>query len=120
MKARALPLRVLIRFTFLTAVVWVGTVTVSAATVRGKIGCAVEQGKVGRPNTKYVTVFNARIGRSKQAPVGPAGMFYLYNIPANRYVLEVWSRSNPGLPPQTFQLNVLEPYTTVPEVTVPC
>lgn len=90
---------------------------VSAATVRGKVGCSV----AGKQATdKYVTVFNARIGRSKQGAVGANGMFYLYNIPADSYVLEVWSRSNPSLPAQTFRLKVLEPYTNVPVVTVSC
>jgi hypothetical protein len=32
----------------------------------------------------------------------------------------VWSKANPALPPQTFQLKVLEPYTNVPAVTVSC
>jgi hypothetical protein len=110
----------LAKFCLLVTVMAASSATVSAATVRGRVGCAVQGGRQGAVNGKYVTVFNANIGRSKQASVGADGMFYLYNIPANSYVLEVWSRSNPSLPPQTFQLKVLEPYTNVPAITVSC
>lgn len=120
MNPKRLVLRVLIRCCLLLAVVSASSVGVSAATVRGQVGCAVAGGKSGAVTGKYVTVFNAGIGRSKQAAVGANGMFYLYNIPANSYVLEVWSKSNPSLPPQTFQLKVLEPYTNVPAITVSC
>jgi hypothetical protein len=114
------PTRTLLRFCLLAAFASATPVAVSAATVRGKVGCAAVRGAQGQATGKYVTVFNANIGRSKQAPVGGDGMFYLYNIPANSYVLEVWSKANPALPPQTFQLKVLEPYTNVPAVTVSC
>jgi hypothetical protein len=120
MSFKRLPAREFSRFFLLVAVLSASSATGSAATVRGKIGCAVANGQQGAATGKYVTVFNASIGRSKQAAVGANGMFYLYNIPANSYVLEVWSRSNPSLPPQTFQLKVLEPYTNVPVVTVSC
>src|SRR5271168_4499303 len=113
MSLTRLPIRVFSRFCLLVAIVSASTITVSAATVRGKIGCAATGGSAGPVTGKYVTVFNASIGRSKQAAVGKDGMFYLYNIPANTYVLEIWSRSNPSLSPQTFQLKVLEPYTNV-------
>jgi hypothetical protein len=109
--------RLLVKIGLAAAFVSTASVTVSAATVRGKIGCTAAQ---GQPTGKYVTVFNAGIGRSKQAAVGSDGTFYLYNIPANSYVLEVWSRANPTVPPQTFQLKVLEPYTNVPAISVPC
>ena len=120
MSSKRLPMRMLTRCCLVLAVVSASSVGVSAATVRGKVGCMTAGGKQGAVTGKYVTVFNASIGRSKQAAVGTNGMFYLYNIPANNYVLEVWSRSNPSLPPQTFQLKVLEPYTNVPAITVSC
>jgi hypothetical protein len=120
MKIASWPTRAFVRAGLFVAIVSASSMTGAAATVRGKVGCAAQGGGQGQPTAKYVTVFNANIGRSKQASVGSDGMFYLYNIPANSYVLEVWSRANPSLPPQTFQLKVLEPYTNVPAVTVSC
>ncbi len=102
------------------ACVWLGALPggMRAATVRGQVTCSA--GNPGALTGYFVTVFRGDIGRSKQAAVGSDGKFYLYNVPAGKFALELWQRSNPGAPPKVFEIVVSDPYTDVPALGVPC
>ena len=90
-----------------------------AATIRGRADCLVN-GQRAPAVGSVITVFNARIGRSRRAPVGQDGRYYLYNVPAGSYALEVWSRNDPSRAPTVFQLTVYDPFTDVPVIVLPC
>jgi hypothetical protein len=62
-----------------------------------------------------VTLSNER-GRSAPVQSDGSGAYTLPNIPAGQYNLEVWV--NPRSP-QTEQVTITEPATSVPRVTVP-
>jgi hypothetical protein len=101
-------------------IVLISGAAAQAATVRGRMDCIAPNGQRQPDISAIVTVFNASIGRSGAAPVGPDGMYYLYNVPGGSYALEIWSGVNPSLPPRVFELTVFEPYTDVPVITLPC
>lgn len=71
----------------------------------------------GKPATGIgVTISDHKNFRSARANVGPDGMYYLSDIPAGEYYLEVWV--NPQSP-TVYQVTVSEPSTDMPRVTVP-
>jgi hypothetical protein len=84
-----------------------------AATIRGRLvhSNGYPAGGVA------VTVVNQTVGRSSPAYAGPDGMYYLYNVPAGYYYLEVWI--NGGGQPIVYQIRVVEPYTDIPPIAVP-
>ncbi len=83
-----------------------------AASVRGQV-----VHRNGKPATGMaVTVSDHKKFRSVRAKVGGDGMYYLSNIPAGKYYLEVWV--NPQSP-SVYQVTVSEPHTDMPKVTVP-
>ena len=84
-----------------------------AATVRGRL-----MHRNGSPAAGIqVTVSNSGQGRSEPGRSGSDGMFYLYNIKPGKYYLEVWV--DPDKAPTVYQLQVTEPYTDVPQISVP-
>lgn len=88
------------------------SVAAHAASVRGQL-----VHKNGQPVAGItVTISDHKNYRSTPAQVGKDGMYYLYNIPAGQYYLEVWV--NPKTP-QMYQVTVTEPNTDMPRVTVP-
>jgi hypothetical protein len=82
-----------------------------AATVRGKLirGRAPAAGIA-------VTVMSAQKVRTAAAYSGADGMYYIPNVRAGNYTLEVWANRNR---PLTFPLQVREPRTDVNPVNVP-
>ena len=83
-----------------------------AASVRG----AVDH-RDGKPAAGLaVTLSDHKEFRSAPAHVGNDGMYYLANIPAGQYYLEVWV--NPQTP-LVYEVKVAEPNTDMPRVTVP-
>ncbi len=83
-----------------------------AASVRGQVSH-----KNGKPATGIsVTLSDHKSFRSPPAYVGNDGMYYLSNITAGEYYLEVWA--NPKSP-TVYQVKVSEPSTDMPRVTVP-
>ena len=88
-------------------------VAAQAATIRGKL-----VHKNNQPATGYeVTISNGEAGRSTPARVGADGMFYFHNIAAGTYNLEIWV---PGAnAPTVYRINVIEPNTDVPQLSVP-
>ncbi|MGP8250657.1 MAG: carboxypeptidase-like regulatory domain-containing protein [Terracidiphilus sp.] len=102
----------LLRMLFCSAVLAVASTTAHAASVRGQV---LHQN--GQPAANVtVTISDHKNYRSAPAHAGSDGMYYLYNIPAGQYYLEVWV--NPKTP-QVYQVTVSEPNTDMPRVTVP-
>jgi hypothetical protein len=90
----------------------VASTVVHAASVRGQL---LHQN--GQPATGVtVTISDHKSYRSSPAQSGNDGMYYLFNIPAGQYYLEVWV--NPKTP-KVYQVTVTEPNTDMPRVTVP-
>jgi hypothetical protein len=64
-----------------------------------------------------VSVTNPQHGRSSLVYSGADGMFYLYNIPAGAFTLEVWTAKNQAL---RFPIQVYEKaYTDINPIKVP-
>jgi hypothetical protein len=103
----------LFRILALVLLLGLGTGLANASTVRGRLVHANGYPAAG----VAVTVFNQQLGRSSPAYAGPDGMYYLYNIPAGYYYLEVWIY--PGGAPVVYQIQVFEPYTDIPQIGVP-
>ena len=83
----------------------------NAATVRGKI--VREDGSVARGAA--VTLDHPQRGRSATAYVDAEGMFYLQNVPAGDYTMEVQTQNGKV----TFRITVLnQEYSDVAPVTV--
>jgi hypothetical protein len=84
-----------------------------AAMVRGRLLLMTARGPQPAAGIA-VTVFSQRFGRSPPVKSGPDGMYYLYNIPAGFYTLEVWL--GPGAAPRPYPIQVREPYSDIPQI----
>jgi len=82
-----------------------------AATVRGRL----IRGKAAAAGIA-VTVISPQKVRTPASYSGPDGMYYIPNVRAGSYTLEVWANRNR---PLTFPLQVREPRTDVNPVNVP-
>jgi hypothetical protein len=101
-----------IRIFLSCAALWVASTAAHAASIRGQL---LHQN--GQPAASVtVTISDHKNYRSAPAHAGSDGMYYIYNIPAGQYYLEVWVNPNT---PQTYQVTVAEPSTDMPRVTVP-
>ncbi len=97
----------------LLAYLVVGLGQAAAATVRGKLvrGTAVVSGV-------QVTVLSAKKVRSAPAYSGSDGIYYIPNVPAGKYTLEIWA--TPNKPPLTVPIQVTaKPETNVNPVQLP-
>ncbi len=101
---------------FLVVLVMVQAAT--AATVRGRLIRYVNGGQYPAGGMA-VTVYNQYTGRSSPAYTGPDGMYYLYYVPPGGYYLEVWTSRDPRVPPTVYPVQVVEPYTDIPQIAVP-
>ena len=83
-----------------------------AATVRGKL----LRGNKAASGIE-VTVLNS--GKVRTSPVysGANGMYYIPNVKAGSYTLEVWA--TPKKPPLTFPIQVKEPESDINPVELP-
>lgn len=90
--------------------------TGQAATVRGRVDHIGPGGQ--RVSMAGVAVTVSRSGMSRSAPAytDASGMYYLQNVPAGTYDLEIWTSRDPRVPPTKFRIQVGEPYTDVPPV----
>lgn|SRR5262249_7488728 len=89
--------------------------TANAATVRGRVDRVVKGRRspaVGVP----VTLSSGRVGRSSPAYSNQNGMYYLQNIPAGTYNLEIWTSRDPRGRPVTYVIKVSEPLTDIPAI----
>ena len=101
------------RFLLMCGVVMLMTVVSHAATIRGKLVHGNNQPAAGY----QVTVSNAQAGRSTPARAGADGLYYIYNIAPGTYDLEIWVPGEKA--PAVYRINVVEPYTDVPQLSVP-
>lgn len=89
------------------------TVPVLAANVRGKL-----QDREQSPKAYVaVTLYNSQTGRSAAVYTGADGMYYLRNVPAGEYYLEVWIYAN--RPPLTYKVTISDPDTDIPPIQTP-
>ena len=65
----------------------------------------------------HVTALAANKVRSHPASTGQDGMYYLYNVPAGAYYLEIWINGMNNRP-LYYQIKVFEPYTDIPPIVV--
>ena len=86
--------------------VFVGTTSAQAATVRGRLDRRDGQGRSYPATYVSVTLNSPSMGRSSPAYTGADGMYYLYNVPPGDYYLEIWAY--PGRPPITFNIRVYD------------
>jgi len=99
--------------------VWCGLVLLlgaglaNAATVRGRLVHKNGSSAAG----VAVTISNQQAGRSAPARTAADGMYYLFNLHAGSYYLEIWVQ--PSGPPVVYQIQVVEPATDAPQVSVP-
>lgn len=89
-----------------------------AATVRGRLDRVNPNGVRYPAPGVAVTLFNRNSGRSTAAYAGADGLYYLYNVPAGSYYLEVWISRNPSAPPKVFPVSVADPSTDIPPIVV--
>jgi hypothetical protein len=89
-----------------------------AATVRGQLNR--RNGTSMAPAAAVcVTVIASSGARSARACSNAQGMYYLPNVNAGDYQLEVWTSQNPAAPPARYPIKVVEPYTDIQPITVP-
>ena len=89
----------------------------SAATVRGQL--IRRSGNAHVPAVSViVTVYNPKSGRSAAAHTDGNGMFYIPRILAGTNYLEVWTPQSPQKP-RTYAIQVKEPITDIPAITIP-
>jgi hypothetical protein len=101
---------------FLVGFLWQSPVGGSSV-VRGRLFRVTPQGQSYAAGGLAVSVTNTKYGRSSMVYSGADGMFYLYNIPAGQFTLEVWTAKNQAL---RFPINVYErPYTDINPIKVP-
>ena len=87
--------------------------TARAANVRGKL----LRGKVGAAGIA-VTLLNPQTKvRTSPAYSGSDGMYYITNVKAGNYVLEVWGKGNKIT--STFNIPVKEPESDINPIYVP-
>lgn len=102
----------LFRMILFSAALAAASTAAHAASVRGQV---LHQN--GQPAANVtITISDHKNYRSSPAHAGNDGMYYLFNIPAGQYYLEVWT--NPQTP-TVYQVTVSEPNTDMPRVTVP-
>lgn len=89
----------------------------ASSIVRGRLFRVTPQGQSYPAGGIAVSVNHPQYGRSSYSYAGGDGMYYLYNIPAGAFVLEVWVSSGQAM---TFQIQVYEqPYTDIAPIRVP-
>jgi hypothetical protein len=102
----------LLRMLLCCATLAAASMAAHAASVRGQVLHHNGQPAAG----VAVTISDHKNYRSAPAHAGNDGMYYLFNVPAGEYFLEVWT--NPHTP-TVYQVTVSEPNTDMPRVTVP-
>src|SRR5262245_6437416 len=88
-----------------------------AGTIRGRLVHRSTQGDYPAKGIP-VTAFRSEKGKSSPAYSGTDGMYYLYNLPAGTYTLQVWVYPNSA--PLTFTITVDdEAFTDIAPIIVP-
>lgn len=87
-----------------------------AATVRGRVEHISANSQRAVMAGIAVTVFRAGLGRSAPTYTDRNGMYYLQNLPAGTYNLEIWMAGRQQ--PVVYRIRVSEPYTDIPPVLI--
>jgi len=100
-------------------VLCVALAAAAAGNVRGQLLRRGPQG-IYPASGIAVTVYAEQRGRSQAGYSGSDGMYYLYNIPAGEYFLEIWAHGF-NQRPLVYQIVVTDQrqFTDVAPVTVP-
>jgi len=86
-----------------------------AAVVRGRL---VHQNQA--PATGIaVTVYNPISKRTVPVHTDANGAYYIPNVSAGNYSLEIWTTTGPGAKPIEYSIRVEEPYTDVATKVIP-
>jgi hypothetical protein len=104
-----------VRATALLLLLLAVNITATAATVRGRLDRVVRGRRspaIGIP----ITLSGGRGGRSSPVYSNQSGMYYLQNVPAGTYNLEIWTSRNPRARPTTYVIRVSEPLTDIPAI----
>lgn len=104
----------------LVAAMLLSTASVSATSiVRGQLVRVGPQGQSFPAAGIAVRVVNSQRGPSGFTYTGNDGMYYLYNVPAGNYSLEIWMSTDPGNR-LVFNIRVYDqPYTDIAPIRVP-
>ena len=90
----------------------------NAATVRGRLNRRT--GAATSPAGGIcITVYKQGGARSARACSDAQGMYYLPNVSAGDYQLEIWTSQSPGAQPLRYPIKVAEPFTDIQPITVP-
>jgi hypothetical protein len=85
--------------------------------VRGRLFRVTPQGQSYPASGIAVSVSHPKYKRSSYVYSGADGMFYLYNIPAGAFTLEVWTSKGQAM---TFKIQVYErEYTDLAPIRLP-
>lgn len=87
----------------------------NAALIRGRLDRIAPNGSRYPAIGIAVTVYNQQLGRTSPSYTDAGGMYYLNNIPAGSYYLEVWIST----PATVYPIQVGEPVTDIPPIVVP-
>lgn len=106
------------RLVGLTLVVFMLSAFTFGGTVRGRVDRKDGYGRIYPAVYVRVTLNNSQRGRSAPAYTGTDGMFYLHNVPAGSYNLEIWPDPNQG--PLVYTINVSDQgITDIAPIVIP-
>ena len=99
----------------LLAFITVAATLASAAVVRGRV---VHQSQ--SPATGIaVTLYSPTSKRTVPVHTDANGAYYIPNVSAGNYSLEIWTSTGPGTKPIEYSIRVDEPYTDVAARVIP-
>ena len=105
----------LLRYGVLLVFIAAAVTLAGAAVVRGRL---VHQNQV--PATGLlVTVYNPNSKRTVPVHTDANGAYYIPNVSAGNYCLEIWTATGPGAKPIEYSIRVDEPYTDVATKVIP-
>ena len=91
----------------------------NAAEVRGRLDHVDSNGAHAPAVGISVTVYNQGSGRSAPATTGSDGIYHIQNIRPGSSQLEVWTSTDPRVPPIVYPIRVAEPYSDIAPITLP-
>jgi hypothetical protein len=108
-------IKVLRRVGFILILLLSVSACLQAATIRGRLVRNTPYGQIPAAGIA-VTVWCEQLGRSAASYSLADGMYYIPNVPAGSYQLEVWIGPQNAL---RFPIQVYEPNTDIPPIIVP-
>ena len=108
----------ILRATHVLMSMLLATSVASAAEVRGRLDHVDSNGAHSPAIGIRVTVYNPASGRSAPATTGSDGIYHIQNIRAGSSQLEVWTSTDPRVPPIAYPIQVAEPYSDIPPIAL--